>query len=473
MKRLLYTVALIFCIGGLPLLAWAEGTEEVWQGSLDTGGITLRVVFHIVQSGAGKYSGTLDSPDQGAKDIAITVTTYTEETLKVEVPAVSGSFEGKLSKNGREAVGTWRQGANDLPLILTKGGKPAEAPRPQTPQPPFPYDVEDVTFDSKPDVKIAGTLTLPHDRAGRVPTVLLIAGSGPNTRNEPILNHQVFLVLADYLTRRGFGVLRCDKRGVGKSTGSFAQATSMDFADDAEAGVAYLKTRKEVDGAKIGLVGHSEGGLIAPLVASRNKNVAFIVMMAGPGMNGEQILYRQAALIAKANGGKDADVADNRKLQEKMFAIVRENKNSAVATQRMKTMMDTLWDGSTEEQRKAIKSKDALYAQGNAVASPWMHTFLAYDPLPALRKVTCPVLALDGSKDLQVPPKEDLSAIESALKAGGNTDYTIQELPNLNHLFQTCTTGSPSEYGIIEETMAPVALKTIGDWIAAHTKKKP
>ena len=471
MKHLLYAIVLTFCIACLPLLAVADAVEDVWQGSLDVSGTKLHVIFHIVKAADGKYSGTLDSPDQGAKGIAMTVTTYTKETFNVEVPAVNGSFEGKLNKAGTEAVGTWRQGPGELPLTLTKGGKVVEPRRPQTPQPPFPYDVEDVTFDSTPDVKLAGTLTLPQGRTGRVPTVLLIAGSGPNTRNEPILNHQVFLVLADYLTRRGFGVLRYDKRGTGKSTGSYAQATTADFADDAQAGVAYLKTRKEVDGAKIGLIGHSEGGVIAPLVASRDKDVAFIVLMAGTGLNGEEILYLQSALIAKAEGGKDEAIAKNRKTQQKMFGIAKQEKDPVAAKQKMKELVDTLWASLTDAQRAEFKSEAPLYAQGNALISPWMRYFLTYDPLPALRKVTCPVLVLNGSKDLQVPPKEDLNAIETALKAGGNTDYMIKELPNLNHLFQTCTTGSPSEYAVIEETMAPIALKTMGDWIAAHTKK--
>ena len=463
-------MALLCFLVGTPLMAMADGAEDVWQGSLDANGTKLSVVFHIVKTGEGKYSGTLDSPDQGAKGIAMTVTTYNKETFNLEVPAVNGSFEGKLSKDGREAVGTWRQGTGELPLTLTKDAKVVEARRPQTPLPPFPYDTEDVTFDSKPSVKLAGTLTLPQNRSGQVPTVLLISGSGPNSRNESILNHQVFLVLADYLTRRGFGVLRYDKRGIGKSTGSYAQATSADFADDAEAGIAYLKTRKEVDRSKIGLIGHSEGGLIAPLVASRNKDIAFIILMAGPGMNGEQILYRQGALITKAAGGSDDDVATERKTQEKMFSIARE-KDPAIAKKRMSVFVHTQWTELSPQQRGVLKSEAILNAQADAVLNPWMRYFLTYDPIPALQKVTCPVLALNGSKDLQVPPKEDLSAIEAALKAGGNTDYTIKELPNLNHLFQTCTTGSPTEYGIIEETMAPIALKTMGDWIAAHTKK--
>lgn len=472
MKRLLSWMALALCFGCLPCLVRADGTEDLWQGSLNVnGGMKLRVVFHVLKASDGKFSGTLDSPDQGAKGIPLTVTTYDASTLKITVPAAAGSFEGRLSKDGRQAVGTWRQGGAELPLTLTKGGALVEPRRPQTPQPPFPYDSEDVTFDSRPGVRLAGTLTLPRSHAGRIPTVLLIAGSGPNNRDEAILNHKLFLVLADYLTRRGFGVLRYDKRGIGKSTGAYAQATSADFADDAEAGVAYLKTRKEVDGAKIGLIGHSEGGLIAPLVASRNKGVAFIVLMAGPGLNGEEILYRQTALIAKAGGGTDEAIAVNRKSQEKLFAIAKTEKDPGVARQKLRELIDTLWLGFSEEKRAALKSKEPLYAQANALTSPWMRYFLVYDPVPALQKVTCPVLALNGSKDMQVPPREDLSKIEAALKAGGNRDYTIKELPDLNHLFQTCTTGSPVEYGNIEETMSPIALQTMGDWIATHTVK--
>ena len=471
MKRILSIMTLVLCFGSLPLLAHADGAEDLWQGSLAVGGIKLRLVLHIVKGAEGRYTGALDSPDQAAKGIPLTVTTYDKQVLKVEIPSIGGSFEGRLDKSGQEAVGAWKQGGGELPLTLTKGGKAVEIRRPQTPKAPFPYDAEDVVFDSKPGVRLAGTLTLPKNRTAPVPTVLLISGSGPNNRDEDILSHKLFLVLADYLTRRGIGVLRYDKRGIGKSTGSYAQATSADFANDAEEGVAYLKTRKEVDGSKIGLVGHSEGGLIAPLVASRNRNVAFIVLMAGPGLNGEEILYRQSALIAKAAGGQDDAIAANRLTQEKIFAIAKAEKDPIVAKQKMKALIDTFWIGLTEEQRATIKSKDSLYAQANAVVSPWMHYFLTYDPLPALQKVTCPVLALNGSKDLQVPSTEDLKRIEAALKTGGNTDYTITELPGLNHLFQTCTTGAPSEYGDIEETLAPIALQTMGDWIAAHTKK--
>lgn len=472
MKRLFAMMAFLLCVGVLPMTVWAEGTEDLWQGSLDVGGIKLRLVVHVNKSADGKFSGTLDSPDQGAKGIAMTVDTYDKNTLKVSVPSISGVFEGKLTADGKQAIGGWRQGGTELPLTLTKGGPLLEVRRPQTPQAPFPYETQDVTFVSKPGVVLAGTLTLPRATTGPVPAVLLIAGSGPNNRNEAILNHQVFLVLADYLTRRGIAVLRYDKRGIGQSTGSYAQATSADFADDAEAGIAYLKGRSEVDGTKIGLIGHSEGGLIAPMVAARNKSVSFVVMMAGPGLNGEEILYRQSALIARASGEKEEEIAANHKMQTKLFGIVKSVPDADLAQKRMRAEVDSFWTGLTDAQRAALKSKDTLYAQCAALSSPWMRYFLVYDPLPALKKVTCPVLALNGSRDLQVPCQDDLSRIEAALKAGGNTHYTIKELPNLNHLFQNCTTGSPLEYGNIEETMSPVALQTMGDWIAQQTGAK-
>jgi pimeloyl-ACP methyl ester carboxylesterase len=471
MARLSVLIALFLCFSSLPLLAHADEKEDLWQGSLSAGGIKLRMVFHLIKGAEGKYTGVADSPDQGAKGLPLSVKTYDKETLRIEMPTIGGSFEGKLSKDGQQAVGTWRQGGNELPLTLTKGGKLIEIRRPQTPHAPFPYTSEEVTFDSKPGVKLAGTLTLPRNAAKPVPTAVLIAGSGPNNRNESILNHEVFLVLADYLTRHGFGVLRYDKRGIGASKGSYMEATTADFADDADAAVAYLKTRKEVNGTNIGLIGHSEGGVVAPMVAARNRNVAFIVLMAGTGLNGEQILYRQTALIARAAGATEETVAKNRKIQEKMFAAARQDKDPIAGKKRVRETVDAFWTELTEAERVALKSKSPLYAQGDALVSPWMQYFLTYDPLPALQKVTCPVLAMNGSQDLQVPAKEDLSAIESALKAGGNKDYTIVELPGLNHLFQTCTTGSPTEYGDIEETMAPVALRTISDWIAIHTKK--
>ncbi len=336
--------------------------------------------------------------------------------------------------------------------------------RPQEPKKPYPYDEEEVGYENKRDsVKLAGTLTLPRGK-GPFPAALLITGSGPQDRNESLLGHKPFLVLADYLTRQGIAVLRVDDRGVGGSTGSVPDSTTENFAADVTAGIEFLKTRKEIDPKQIGLIGHSEGGLIAPMVAAQNGDVAFIVLMAGTGLTGEEILYLQGALILKASGASAEQLAKQRATQEGMFKILKEEKDPATAEKRLH---EELSRNLTEEAKK--KSEQAIAAQIKRVNTPWFRYFLTLDPRPALRKVKCPVLALNGENDLQVPATENLREIEAALKAGGNKNITIVRLPKLNHLFQTSETGSLSEYAKIEETVAPVALKTIGDWILKRT----
>ncbi|HEV2473224.1 MAG TPA: alpha/beta hydrolase, partial [Chthonomonadales bacterium] len=261
----------------------------------------------------------------------------------------------------------------------------------------------------------------------------------------------------------GIAVLRYDKRGVGQSTGDYAGATTEDFAADALSGVRYLKSRKEIDARRIGLIGHSEGGLIAPMAAAQSPDIAFIVMLAGTGINGEQILYRQSELIARAAGAPEKTIAAERSLQAKVFHVVLTEKNPAKAQQEVIALLRSAQ--MTPEQRAALGGDAGLAAQAKALTSPWFRFFLTYDPVTALSKVQCPVLALDGSNDLQVPAKVDLDAISAALRKGGNRDFTVKEMPGLNHLFQTCRTGAISEYGKIEETISPTALKTIGDWI--------
>jgi pimeloyl-ACP methyl ester carboxylesterase len=299
---------------------------------------------------------------------------------------------------------------------------------------------------------------------GPFPVALLITGSGPQDRNESLLGHKPFLVLADYLTRRGIAVLRVDDRGVGGSTGSVPDSTTENFAADVMAGIEFLKTRKEIDPEKIGLIGHSEGGAVASMVAAQNGDVAFIVLMAGMGLTGEEILYLQGAMIMKASGASAGQLAKQRATQESMFKILKEEKDPATAEKRLH---EELSRNLTEEAKK--KSEQAIAAQIKRANTPWFRYFLTLDPRPALRKVKCPVLALNGENDLQVPATENLREIEAALKAGGNKDVTIVSLPKLNHLFQTSETGSMSEYAKIEETIAPVALKTIGDWVLKRT----
>jgi pimeloyl-ACP methyl ester carboxylesterase len=260
--------------------------------------------------------------------------------------------------------------------------------------------------------------------------------------------------------------------GVGGSSGDLNQSTSSDLAGDVLAGVKYLKIRKDINPKQIGLIGHSEGGIITPLAATRSKDVAFIVMLAGPGLKGGDILLKQNELIIRASGGSDQDVAKQLDMLNSMFKILEET-DLGVAKTKIHELAEKVYNELNDTDKKATGNSSAnIEASLLGMTTPWFRFFISYDPVPTLKKVKCPVLALNGSKDLQVPPAEDLAAIAAALKAGKNKDYTTQELPNLNHLFQNCITGAPSEYGTIEETFSPDALKIIGDWIAAHTQKK-
>jgi uncharacterized protein len=299
---------------------------------------------------------------------------------------------------------------------------------------------------------------------------LMITGSGQQDRDESLLGHKPFWVIADYLSRRGIAVLRVDDRGIGKSTGNFAESTTFDFADDVLAGVEYLKTRKEIDPKHIGLIGHSEGGVIAPIVATKSKDVAFIVLLAGTGLPGDEIIYLQGRLIALAGGMKKEIVDHNEEIQRKLFALVKAEKPSAELVAKLRKLLNEEIAKSSEEEKKELEKeggKAAIEAQLTSFTSPWFRTFLIHDPRPVLAQVKCPILALNGELDLQVPCKENLDAIKATLEKAGHKEHTIKAFPKLNHLFQTCTTGSPSEYGKIEETFNPEVLKTMSDWILA------
>lgn len=449
-----------------------------WSGTLNAGGTPLRLVVHFVQKPGGGLAGTLDSPDQGANGIPFSAVRRTDAKVHAESAGIHATFDGTLDDAGRTITGRWTQ-FSPLPLTLTRLTAAGRAvltrpDRPQEPTTPYPYTAEDVSFPGgAAGVTLAGTLTLPPPSAGNgpFPAAVLISGSGPNDRDETLLRHKLFLVLADSLTRRGLAVLRYDKRGVGKSTGSYALATSRDFADDAQAAFAYLQTRPQIRPRKIGLIGHSEGGLIAPLVAAKSPEVAFVVLLAGTGVPGARIIREQAALVARAEGASEADVAVGQALEAKLLAAAAQEPDPAAVRTKVAALLRRALATMTPAQKKAMGDPDALIrAQSAALALPWMRYFLTYDPAPTLTQVHCPVLALDGSLDLQVPPSENLAAIGAALKAGGNADVTTTELPGLNHLFQRAKTGAPSEYGQIEETLAPVLLATVGDWIAARAK---
>lgn len=347
------------------------------------------------------------------------------------------------------------------------------------PKPPYPYYEQEVFFLNEKDrIQLAGTLTVPQSE-GPFPAVVLITGCGPQDRNESMFGHKPFLVLADHLTRLGIAVLRMDDRGVGKSTGSFSEATSQDFAADALAGIEYLKTRSEIAHEKIGLLGHSEGGLIAPMVAAQSRDVAFVVMMAGPGLKGDQIVVGAGGADYKGGWMSDELVGEIRAAQERIFAIIKQENDPVVFDTKVRKESEVFRDLAVRIRNEAPESKKkiaetvaaAIESQTQLFLSRWFRFYLMYDPRTALMKVKCPVLAVNGERDIQVPAKENLEAIRQALESGGNKDYTVLLLPNLNHLFQTAGTGAISEYERIEETLSVMALDTISNWILKHTTR--
>jgi fermentation-respiration switch protein FrsA (DUF1100 family) len=447
--------------------------EGLWLGNLKVqGGMEIRILFNISTKPDDSITATMDSPDQGAKGIPVDSATYEDGNLRLEMKSINSVFEGTLKADGKTIDGKWRQAGFELPLVLNHTEKAPDLRRPQDPVKPYPYIEQEVTYENKDaGVKLAGTLTLPRSE-GQFPSVILITGSGQQNRDEEIFGHRPFLVLSDYLTRQGIAVLRVDDRGVGGSTGNSLQATSEDFAGDVLAGIEYLKSRKEIDPTRIGLIGHSEGGIIAPIVAVKSPDVSFIVMMAGTGLTGEEIIYLQSDLINRAERASNETIARNEALTKKMFSIVKQEQNNTVAEEEIRNLLEAEMANMSEEEKKLSGySKENLDTQIKAILSPWMRFFLTYDPKPTLMKVKCPVLAINGEKDLQVPPEVNLRAIDYALKAGGNKDYTVKEMPGLNHLFQTAQTGSPTEYTEIEETMSPAALEFIGNWILEHIQK--
>jgi fermentation-respiration switch protein FrsA (DUF1100 family) len=430
-----------------------------WSGKLQLPTGTIEIIFMISEDENGSLSSKLDVPVQGAKDVPVSKTLATADSLTLTVDLIVGKFTGKF-ENDTLISGTWCQRGMNLPLTLKKTATVTEIKRPQTPRPPFPYLTEDVEYvNPVSGLKLAGTLTLPANKKN-YPAVILISGSGAQDRDETIFEHRPFLVIADFLTRHGIAVLRVDDRGVGGSEGNIREATSEDFAGDVLAGIDFLRTRKEINKNKIGLIGHSEGGLIAPIVASKSKDVVFIVLLAGPGINGEQILYKQNDLSLSAAGMGQEIIDKNRKLQKTIFDIILNEKDSTKQIDRLqRTYSGGVYPMMNDNQKKAIDARVA------AVNTPWFRFFLTYDPAPTLTKVACPVLALNGSKDVQVPADENLEAIEKALSEGGNKHFKILKPENLNHLFQHCKTGAISEYAEIEETFSPEILELITEWI--------
>lgn len=449
---------------GLP----GEGLAGHWQGALKPNpAIELRLALEIKRNASGAYEGAMVSLDQGHARIPISTLADTSGAVVMKVASIGATYAGQLSADGSEFTGEWQQAGQKLPLSFQRVAQAPRLHRPQEPQKPYPYAEEEVTMENPAaGIKLAGTLTLPGG-PGPHSAVVLLTGSGPQDRDEAIMGHRPFFVLADHLTRAGLAVLRYDDRGVGKSSGDFAQATHPDFVEDALAAVAWLKARKEIDPRRIGLLGHSEGGIVAPLAAvKRPADIAFIVLLAGVGVPVDELLIRQGMDLARVMGASEDLIAKSTAAQRELFSLLKQATDSAAAEKLVRELTTKQLAEYTPEQRKAMGLSEAMIeSQSKVAASPWFRQLLAYDPRPTLRRVQCPVLALNGGKDLQVAALENLAAIREAVTAGGNPRVKIVELPGLNHLFQTCTTGAVSEYGQIEETISPSVLGLVSDWI--------
>ncbi|MEG2162653.1 MAG: alpha/beta fold hydrolase [Chryseobacterium sp.] len=344
--------------------------------------------------------------------------------------------------------------------------------RPQEPQKPYPYYSEDVIFENKQaGIHLAGTLTLPQ-KDGVFPAVILISGSGPQNRDEELAGHKPFLVLSDYLTKNGIAVLRYDDRGTAFSEGDFNKSTSVDLATDVESALAYLKTRKEINPQKIGLIGHSEGGLIAPLVAADSKDVAFIILLGGPGIPGDKILLIQQRLIAEVLGTSKQEIKATKRMNRKIFDLVKTNANTSNLKTDLRMNLELFLKDNPSFKIPGGMTQDAFIdLQIKTYTTPWMQYFIKYDPVPTLKKVNVPVLALNGEKDLQITPKENLKAIKKAFRKAKNKNMTIKKLPALNHLFQEADTGLPNEYQLIEQTYSPIMLKEVLNWLNSQIQK--
>jgi dienelactone hydrolase len=435
-----------------------------WLGKISANGGEIRLVFNLKLNDKDSLIATLDSPDQGVKNIPLGRVILNNEKLTIKAPLLLAEYNGTII-NDTTINGTWTQRGGNISVNLKKLNTAFTINRPQEPKPPYPYTTEDVTFpNNKFNIKLAGTLTTPKGE-GPFPGVIMITGSGAQNRDEEILGHKPFFVISDWLSQNGIAVLRYDDRGVGKSQGNYATATSADLATDAEAAFNFLKNNPKINPKAIGMIGHSEGGLIAPMVAASNPGIAFIVSLAGPGVTGHQILIRQSQDISRLSGVSEEKIKNNTETSKKFYAILRKEKDNKKAELKIIALYKEILEKEKTSKEDTEKAVNQLKATFGAAMYTWYRYFIVTDPVIFWKKVKCPVLALNGEKDLQVAAHENLPAIEKALRSSGNNSVKIVQLPGLNHLFQHCKTGLMAEYGQLEETFSPEALKIISDWI--------
>ena len=456
MKTLLSTLILFF----FSIFSYSQDFVGSWNGDLEVMGQKLPLVFHISKNDNG-YSTKFDSPMQGAMGIPMDKTEVANQEISIRNTAMNAVFKGKISDG--KLSGKFTQNGFDLPLVLSKMDKNTVVlNRPQEPKPPFDYTTEELSIKNEIQGNIlAGSLVIPKNYKKNSPVVIMITGSGEQNRDEELFGHKPFLVIADYLAKNGIASLRLDDRGIGGSENGKKGATSADFATDISSAVNDLVAHGFQN---IGLLGHSEGGMIAPMVATQNKNVKFLVLLAAPGIPISDLLVIQNDKMGKLAGLPDNILAINRKTNKEIYDFVKNHKGADLEKDLLpyiETQIKKGANGKMTSEEITEKSKKEVEIYEN----PWFQYFLKFIPDSYLSKVRIPVLALNGSLDMQVTAKENLEGIRKSLTKAGNKKFEIVVFPNLNHLFQTATTGSLLEYGQIEETFSPVVLKKISDWV--------
>lgn len=454
MTKLLVSIAVF----ATSLCAQPASFEGAWSGTLEAGEQHIRVVLHVSNKD-GKLSATMDSPDQGATGIPIDSVTVEGNRIRFSIQALTAAYEGVLDAG--KIDGTFSQAGQKLPLVFERAKPKAAARRPQYPTLPLPYDAEEVTVASG-GIQLAGTFTHPK-QGGPFAAVLLVTGSGPQDRDETVFDQKPFLVISDYLTRAGYAVLRLDDRGTAASTGDFGASGVAEFTGDALAAVAWLKARADVNPKRIGILGHSEGGMVGPLAAVRSDDVAFVIMLAGPAEPFEELLAEQSAAFMRGDGAPEPIIEASLEMDREAYAIVRQEPDTAKARERL-VQLAAAWKARQPELAAQFEAGIRRFLTAE------FRSLLAYPAAETLGKLRCPVLALFGGKDLQVPADSNLRAAAAAFAAGHVASFTLEKLPGLNHLFQTAKTGLVTEYAQSEETISPRALAAIVDWLRGNVQ---
>lgn len=451
---------LLFTFLMITNLAFSQ-LDRQWNGASEIQGTKLRIIFHI-QKVDEKYTATFDSPDQNAYGLPTEEVIFNNPGVIIKIPIIGGVFKGQMSDDNTEISGRLKQGELSIPLNLKAvDSETGSVARPQTPKKPYPYYSRELIIqNTKDNIQLAGTLTLP-DSIGMYPIVVLISGSGSQDRDETIFGHKPFLVLADYLTRNGIGVLRFDDRHYRKPPELLFNTTPDDIANDVESCINFLQSHNHVLKNSIGLIGHSEGGLSASIVAARNSDLAYIVLLASSGIEGEEIIYAQTMAIFETL--TEEEKKEQVELRRELINVLKIEPDKEIAIEMLSEILNR--DLSITIQHEVADTIQEIENSIEIFNSDMFRFFISYDPVNDLRKITCPVLALIGEKDIQVSSQENLPVIESILKESGNDNYMVKEIPNVNHLFQTAITGKVTEYGEIEETISPDVLALILSWI--------